>query len=260
MKNIMLISCFIFFGMIFFYCKPSSKATNVSDGHTSRNSLDWQGVYTGILPCADCSGIETRLELNTSLDYTLKTKYTGKAGDVFQSSGKFNWNKEGNTIILNDSQSPGKADMYFVGENALTKLDMNGNKITGNLADNYVLHKLDNSIREKYWKLTELYGQPVVTDSAHTREAYIIFKQKDNRVIGSGGCNNFNGSYELKGENGINLSQLISTQMACANMEIETLFHKALQSADNYYINSDTLVLNKARMAPLARFIAVYLK
>jgi uncharacterized lipoprotein NlpE involved in copper resistance len=30
---------------------------------------------------------------------------------------------------------------YLVGENTLTQLDMEGNKITGNMADQYVLKK-----------------------------------------------------------------------------------------------------------------------
>jgi hypothetical protein len=47
--------------------------------------------------------------------------------------------------------------------------------------------------------------------------------------------------------------------MACPNLETETHFFKALQMADNYILNGDTLILNKARMAPLARFEAVYL-
>ena len=33
------------------------------DQHNSRNSLDWNGVYKGVLPCADCEGIETVITL-----------------------------------------------------------------------------------------------------------------------------------------------------------------------------------------------------
>jgi len=49
--------------------------------------------------------------------------------------------------------------------------------------------------------------------------------------------------------------------MACLNnMEIESQFLKVLTMADNYNIVGDLLVLNKARMAPLARFKTVYMK
>jgi heat shock protein HslJ len=40
-------------------------------------------------------------------------------------------------------------------------------------------------------------------------------------------------------------------------MELETQFLKVLEMADNYTIAGDNLVLNRARMAPLARFKSV---
>jgi heat shock protein HslJ len=48
--------------------------------------------------------------------------------------------------------------------------------------------------------------------------------------------------------------------MACGNMEKETIFMELLQKADNYSIKGNVLSLNKGRMAPLAKFEAVYLK
>jgi hypothetical protein len=43
-------------------------------------------------------------------------------------------------------------------------------------------------------------------------------------------------------------------------MEKEVAFMEVLQKADNYAIQGKTLSLNKARMAPLAKFEAVYVK
>jgi len=48
----------------------------------------------------------------------------------------------------------------------------------------------------------------------------------------------------------------MSTKMACENMEVENDLTKALMAADNYSMDGDNLSLNKARMAPLARFKA----
>jgi len=46
--------------------------------------------------------------------------------------------------------------------------------------------------------------------------------------------------------------------MACPDMTIEQGFLKAINSADNYnLVDGQKLVLNRARMAPLARFEAV---
>lgn len=37
----------------------ASSAVAVDTEHTAENSLDWNGKYTGTLPCADCEGIKT---------------------------------------------------------------------------------------------------------------------------------------------------------------------------------------------------------
>jgi len=231
-----------------------SNTVNMADN--SRNSLDWAGTYTGILPCADCSGIQTTIELTKNEAYKLSRTYLGKEENKFDSSGKFTWNKEGNAITLGEGEDMIKLQ---VGEGMLTMLDREGNKITGELAENYKLAKVDTDLVEKYWKLTELFGQPVNTPEGG-KEAHMILKVEENRVNGNAGCNSFNGTYTLKPGNRISFSKMVSTLMMCTNMETETKFHQVLETADNYVVNKDTLVLNKARMAPLARFEAVYLR
>ena len=117
----------------------------------------------------------------------------------------------------------------------------------------------DENLVEKYWKLTELFGEPVNT-SEGGREAHIIFKKEDSSITGNSGCNTFNGSYTLKSGNRVSFSRTMSTMMMCANIDVETKMYQVLEMADNYTVNGDKLVLNKARMAPLARFEAVNMK
>lgn len=112
---------------------------DVTNSHTSQNSLDWKGTYTGIMPCASCEGIETTLEINDNQSYTLTLIYLGEdEPNKVERSGSFSWNETGNIITLDDEDEP---NQYFVGENYITKLDMEGNRITGELADKYVLRK-----------------------------------------------------------------------------------------------------------------------
>lgn len=108
--------------------------------HNAYNSLDWQGTYQGVLPCADCSGIEYTLTLNEDLTYSLTQAYQDKENaDTVTSQGTFRWEKNGSVIVLGDeSDTP---NQYFVGENLLMKLDINGEKITGDLAALYNLKK-----------------------------------------------------------------------------------------------------------------------
>lgn len=110
-----------------------------ADSHTSQNSLDYWGTYSGILPCADCEGIELIIELNPDFTYTKKTNYLGKGNDkAIETSGTYSWNEAGNTITLAGEEAP---NQYFVGENILFHLDRDGNRITGDLAEKYTLNK-----------------------------------------------------------------------------------------------------------------------
>jgi copper homeostasis protein (lipoprotein) len=131
-------------------CQPKDGGTSAenstltareTDGaHTSKNSLQWHGMYKGVLPCADCEGIETVLVLNAEHTYLLQTKYLGKGdGKVIERTGSIAWNTSGNTIMLAGVEDA--PSMYLVAENHLTQLDQNGNKITGDLADKYLLVK-----------------------------------------------------------------------------------------------------------------------
>ena len=123
--------------------KPDAEAQNeqtMIDIHNARNSLDYEGTYTGKLPTASGMGMIVTITLEKDT-YVKKMEYVGKK-DIIVEKGEYTWNEEGNTIILSGiTDAPNK---YFVGENMLIQLDMNGNRITGELADMYVLHKLGN--------------------------------------------------------------------------------------------------------------------
>ena len=108
--------------------------------HNSQNSLDWQGVYKGVLPCADCEGIQTEIVLNSDLTFVKKSKYLGKKDfNAINEKGSFTWNKEGSIVTLKIiNESP---NQYKVGENTLTQLDMEGKIISGDMAQNYILSK-----------------------------------------------------------------------------------------------------------------------
>lgn len=118
-----------------------------------------------------------------------------------------------------------------------------------------------SEITEKYWKLIEINGQKVTSENFASKEPHLILKKEENRVNGNGGCNSFFGTYELQADaNRISFSKIGSTRMACVKPTVENDFFNVLETVDNYTVKNDTLQLNKARMAPLAKFVAVYLK
>lgn len=149
MKNILLFSLVILIGMV--SCKPKDAATEEATTQTADTtatappgyenvSSELAGMYKGVLPCADCEGIETVLVLNADNTFLLKTTYLGKPETAAtEKTGTMRWNPEKSFIVLGGLENV--PTMYVVGENKLTQLDMEGNPITGNLADKYILTK-----------------------------------------------------------------------------------------------------------------------
>ncbi|MFC3416337.1 copper resistance protein NlpE [Algoriphagus hitonicola] len=149
----------VLFSLIQFACSSSSEKEETEDESTvtmddfpetmeipvtpednSMNALDWEGTYTGTLPCADCEGIETELTLNQNGTYSYKTNYLGKNDALEEEyTGKFTWDEQGRTIQLEGLKgAPGK---YQVGENQIWHLDQDGNRISGEMAELYILKK-----------------------------------------------------------------------------------------------------------------------
>lgn len=111
-------------------------------------------------------------------------------------------------------------------------------------------------ITDRKWKLVELYGKPVA-DQVNGKMPSLQLHTTDSRYSATGGCNGIGGNFSLESNGRIKFSAGMSTKMACDNMEVENELTKALMTADNYSLSGEDLSLNKARMAPLARFKAV---
>lgn len=234
----------------------AAQAQTAYDHHNSANSLDWAGVYKGVVPCADCEGIETSLTLNMDNSYQLSTTYLGKEATPFKQQGSFEWDAKGSVIRLLD-QKEGPA-LYKVIENQLIQLDMQGELITGDLADNYKLTKqslvAEHKLTGVRWKLTELMGQEVPTTEPDLTP-YLQFGE-DGRVSGFAGCNQFTGEYKAEGLR-LTFKPMATTQKACLNGSIEQQFLTTIQGIDNYSLNDSGLAFYKARTAALLRFTAV---
>jgi len=230
-------------------------STNIiAEEHNSRDSLDWHGTYQGTLPCADCEGIKTSITLFESGAYTRTVMYLGKEDRGTTDNGNFSWNAIGSKISL--PSEAGGDQMYLVGENALFHLDADGQPIKGTLAERYLLEKnaSDEGLEDKKWVLMELMGQEFVQPEG-TKQAYITFHSELARVIGSNGCNVFTTEYQLKSMNRVSMGHLASTLMACPGMETAATFNDILQKVDNYSLSEEGILsLNRARMAPLAKF------
>ncbi|MDR2040310.1 MAG: META domain-containing protein [Bacteroidales bacterium] len=224
-----------------------------SDMHSSQNSLDWSGIYKGTIPEGEGKELVAMLTLEPNSTYTMESAITYDDRKTTESKGTFSWKRSGNEIELKDGKT-GKKTVFRVGEN----------RLTGKIGTSPItMTKFQKeTITEKYWKLIELNGKPVVVDQPGQREAFMVLHTEGNRVHGNGSCNSFNGMFELENMNRIKFSKMAATMMACINMETEIAFMKTLEMVDNYTLSADGkhLSLNRARMAPLARFEVVYLR
>lgn len=222
--------------------------------HNSRLSLDWSGYYQGVLPCADCEGIDTQLWLYQDGQYQLKLNYLGRNQQLFELAGRFEWLADGNRIQLHTDNE--EIWLWRVEEEGIRQLNQQGELITGPLQQQYRISKqaapaTDSLLSGTRWQLTELMGAPVAADSG-----IFIHFTADGRVQGYNGCNNFMGGYQQQGLS-LSISQLASTMKACFDAPYEAELMQVLQTADNVSLAAEVLSLNKARMAPLARFLAV---
>jgi uncharacterized lipoprotein NlpE involved in copper resistance len=106
-------------------CAPGADtpAAKAPDMHNSRNSLDWAGSYEGVLPCADCPGIRTRLVLHGDGRFELSTQYLERQLAAQTASGRFTWNSMGSSITLD---AAGSGQQFQVGEGRLLQLNRDG--------------------------------------------------------------------------------------------------------------------------------------
>jgi len=119
----------------------NAEDVQVATDDSPKTSLDWAGTYAGILPCADCDGIETEITLKEDNTYRITWRYTEKNDEVYTENGTFIWNADGNKIILENLDAQKVPTLYKVCENSLLQLDLKGNEITGELAENYRINK-----------------------------------------------------------------------------------------------------------------------
>ncbi|MFC4872188.1 copper resistance protein NlpE N-terminal domain-containing protein [Negadavirga shengliensis] len=251
MKGVILI---FLAGCVLWGCQTQSAVTY--DGHTSANSLDWEGYYKGTLPCADCEGIATVIRLDREQTYSIQTQYLGKSDQTYTSEGTFEWNEGGSIITLSGMENG--PNQYQVGENRLFQLDKKGSRITGPLADKYILEKTsdikNDPLTNVKWILKDLAGK--YTDQSK-HGIYIQFDADENRVSGFGGCNQFFGQYEQKEGNKLEFERLVRTQKLCWGLgDLEDRVFQMLEMTDNYTIEEGILTMKSMEMEVLLRWTA----
>lgn len=145
--KIKLLCAVLFSALTFTACSKPNDKTEAPNTKTSTqdqaasvpasaNDLNWVGDYKGLLPCADCEGIETELELKANNTYELSEEYVGKQSDEFKAKGSFSFDADQSNVITLDNQ--GQNRKFFIGDNFVELRDMQ----TGKALDSKLNYKL----------------------------------------------------------------------------------------------------------------------
>lgn len=194
------------------------------DMHTSRNALDWAGTYEGVLACADCAGVHTRLTLAQDGSFELFTRRLASGATPVMAQGRFEWEPGGNIIVL---AGAGEPQRFAVGEGRLLRLDpgqaqpawgrtdavlplAGADWRTGEPGLGQVLedHRwtLVNAVDEGNQRLEALFPDP---------ERAFVFGFAGNRLHAQGGCNGLRGAFGIDENGMLAVTGAMSTMMAC---------------------------------------------
>jgi putative lipoprotein len=109
-----------------------------------------------------------------------------------------------------------------------------------------------------YWKLLTVNEKPVTMAEQQPREAFLQLVNNELTLKGFTGCNNFIGSYTVKG-NSLSFESVATTRKACFyGIENESTFIQALEDTRFYSILEHALTLLNNEKHPIARLEAVY--
>jgi len=196
------------------------------DMHTSQNSLDWAGIYEGVLPCADCPGIKTRVTLLRDGSYELSTLYLDRQVEPRIVRGRFAWDAGGNAIALDAN---GDGERFAVGEGRLSQLNRDGSP-TGAQSPNRVLTKVPSAgsasppaatlvpiLEAHRWTLetaTDAQGRHIDVVSPAPGHAF-VFSFSGPRLSVPGRCNRMTGGYRIDAAGQLSVDRMATTMMAC---------------------------------------------
>ncbi|MET6676594.1 envelope stress response activation lipoprotein NlpE [Citrobacter amalonaticus] len=101
-----------------------------------------QQSWRGILPCADCEGIETSLFLEKDGTWVMNERYQGVREEPSSFASYGTWARTADKLVLTDSQ--GEKSYYRAKGDALEMLDREGNPIESQF--NYTLAPVKSSL------------------------------------------------------------------------------------------------------------------
>ncbi len=208
-------------------------------------------TFQGETPCGDCPGVDTTVTLKSDGTYTLKRVYLERKS-TFQESGTWSYDQKRARLTLFPTGKGNTEEFSITFSAQLHMLDADGNPLPSRMNSTLVeVESTTSTLAATGWTLVELGGKPIA--SAEPHPVTMQFDPLGERVSGSGGCNQYNGSYKQEG-NKLGFGVLASTKMMCATMTVEDAYFAMLAKVATFLRNDQTLTLYDKGGAALARF------
>ena len=112
-------------------------AMAVTSCKNGNDETGYYGTYHAVMPAADCPGISTTVILDSNGVYTIEREYLERFS-AYRETGKYTENEGKLTLISNDNDT----SYLKIADGAMQWLDRQGNEITGDLADSYMLKRV----------------------------------------------------------------------------------------------------------------------
>lgn len=151
LKTIALMTASLAFSLILAGCESTHNHTDRNAVQATQTALttvdnhvaalkEVPGNYSGVLPCADCSGIRTTFYLTPKGEYTRWDIYeTNKADNKhFKETGRWSY-KDGVVVVTPDNGIP---YLLRAEKDSIRMLDGDGNAVEGEMAEFYVLKRV----------------------------------------------------------------------------------------------------------------------
>ena len=112
---------------------PAAPAPEPIPAEVPKTGFDvaaFAGSFSGTLPCADCAGIDTKVEFKSDGTYAIEETYQGKKDGNAKGDGHFAAEEDGKRLRLDPNSKSDQDRLYEVVSNdEIRLLDQDGKKI-----------------------------------------------------------------------------------------------------------------------------------
>lgn len=211
-------------------------------------------TFRGTLPCADCPGIRTTLDLTADGSATVHRRYIEGEPDrdpEFTETGRWTVDDGGRVVVTGDD---GSVSYFAFDRNGLAALDRSGMPLPSDLPR--VLARVPDSPMAELAGTAWRFVEPAAAEGDAAVAVPTLRFAADGRLTGSDGCNALTGPWRVGDDGGLTLGPLASTRRACPGQgdAVARAVGTAVTATAAYRLTADvTLELLDAGGATVAR-------